>query len=163
MCWVVISCLKIFFVNKNWVGLTLGGGLMTPLKIVGLKVCWLCIICPEIFFVQKQIGQGQSWGDGGQGLMTPYPFPLRKSMFKIVQGCCKLSKKKLSEKNGIVLAIGGGMTPPPQNIVGLKLCRVVLSCQKIFFVRKKWEMVNPRGGRGEGNCVWLLWVGGGVV
>ena len=94
--------------------------------------------------------------------MIPYPFPPKKNMFKIVLGCCKLSKK-IVRKNGIALAIGVGMTPPPQNIVGLKLCRVVLSCQKIFFVRKKWEMVNPRGGRGGGNCVWLLWVGGGVV
>ena len=29
------------------------------------------------------------------------------------------------------------MTPPPQKIVGLKFCWVVLSCPKRFFVKKK--------------------------
>ena len=102
-------------------------------------------------------------GGWGTGVDDPLPLPPEKKV------CLKLCwvvvscPKKIVRKNGIALAIEGGMTPPPQNIVGLKLCRVVLSCQKIFFVRKKWEMVNPRGGRGGGNCVWLLWVGGGVV
>ena len=32
---------------------------------------------------------------------------------------------------------GGCMTPPPKKIVGSKFCRVIISCPKRFFVKKK--------------------------
>ena len=54
----------------------------------------------------------------------------------------------LSKKTGRVNPRGRIYDSPPQKIVGLKLCRVVLSCPKRFFVKKKnIGRVNPgRGG-----------------
>ena len=53
----------------------------------------------------------------------------------------------LSKKNQEGLTEGGGYMTPPQKIVGLKFCWVVLSCPKRFFVEKKnIGRVNPGNG-----------------
>ena len=55
----------------------------------------------------------------------------------------------LSKKTGRVNPRGRIYDSPPQKIVGLKFCWVVLSCPKRFFVKKKnIGRVNP--GRGGG-------------
>ena len=60
-----------------------------------------------------------------------------------------MSKKIFcKEKNiGRVNPERGGVDDPPQKIVGLKFCGVVLTCPKKFFVKKKnIGRINPWGG-----------------
>ena len=53
-------------------------------------------------------------------------------------------KNFLSKKTGRVNPRGRIYDSPPQKIVGLKFCWVVLSCPKRFFVKKKnIGRVNP--------------------
>ena len=60
-------------------------------------------------------------------------------------------KKILFKKPGMVNPRGRIYESPPQKIVGLKLCWVVLSCPKRFFVKKKnIGRVNPGRERGGG-------------
>ena len=70
----------------------------------------------------------------------------KKLASKIFLGQKELGPKKfLSKKTGRVNPRGRIYdSPPPQKIVGLKFCWVVLSCPKRFFVKKKnIGRVNP--------------------
>ena len=55
------------FCQKNWVGLTLGGGLVPlPQKIVGLKLSKIVVSCPKRVFVQirlERVNHGGRVGD----------------------------------------------------------------------------------------------------
>ena len=54
-------------------------------------------------------------------------------------------KKKFSPKNWVGLTLGRGFMTPPQKIVRLKLCEIVVSCLKRIFVPKRLIRVNPGG------------------
>ena len=66
-------------------------------------------------------------------------FLIKKNLAsKKILGQKELGRKKiLSKKTGRVNPRGRIYDSPPQKIVGLKFCWVVLSCPKRFFVKKK--------------------------
>ena len=108
-------------------------------------------ICAKIFLGQKILGQEKFLGRKNFWVKN---FLVKKKLAsKIFLGQKELGPKKfLSKKTGRVNPRGriyDSFPPPPRKIVGLKFCRLVLSCPKRSFVKKRnIGRVNP--GRGGG-------------
>ena len=63
------------FSQKNWVGLTPGGGLVTspPQKILGLELSKIIVSCSKRIFVQKRLKRVNHGGRVGAPPPPPVP------------------------------------------------------------------------------------------
>ena len=120
---------KTFFVVKNN---------FRSKKIFGQKnFCQKKIFWSKKNFQKKNLVKQNFWS---KKVLVKKNFAHKKILFKKIFWLKKKFGQKcirfLSKKNWVGLTLGRGFMTPPQKIVGLKLCGIVVSCLKRKFLFK---------------------------